>query len=252
MLALGIGIAGYSLLLQVQRGSSREVATASPVPEARKLPAPERLAARSASPDNFVPASVAIPSAVPSTVAIVVRDLLAGIDLATAGVAVFAQQTGAELAWLPLASAAVAADGSWTFEVPTQATGELSVALATHRDFARHGYFARRIVAVERHTPRVEAVFEGAVSPVQFTMPAGARLTAPLRVVRADDGGWLPMHIGSAGLYFDPGPTNLPFGAGNYELVDPIDAARRQSFVVPTTGPVVISEALSRPRAGRS
>jgi hypothetical protein len=220
------------------------------VPDARRLPPPERLAPDTRAPNGFVPATVVVGAEAESTVSVVVRGSLA--DLApTVGVALFARETGSQFTWIPLAGRAPGADGALSFDVATKVLGDLAVTLAADRDGARHGYLARRIVVVGRNAPRAAVVFDAIATPVEFVLPATRKLLAPLRVVRTDDAEWLPMHLGSSGLSLTEPTTRLVFGAGSYELVDPIDPALRLSFVVPAPAPVTISENLSRPRAGR-
>ena len=229
----------------------RTVEASPPVPDARRLPTPERLSPQLRTSTGFVPAAVALGTDTTSIVAVTVRGTLDEAHRATAGVAIFAQQTGAKFTWVPLASTTPAADGSLSFDMPTTVVGELVVTLATERDFARHGYLARRIVLVGRNAPRAEALFDAVATPVHFTLPAALQQKTPLRVVRIDDAEWLPMHLGSSGLVLTAETSTFVFGAGSYELQDPIDPAARQSFVVPTSDPVAISATLSRPRAGR-
>lgn len=228
----------------------RSVETALAVPDAGQLPPPERLAANTRAPGSFVPATLSVGADPAATVAVTVRGPFADLDRSTAGVATFARDTGAKFTWVALDSVVPDAGGALSFDMPTTVSGELVVTLATDRAFARHGYLARAIVAVGRTAPRAAVVFDAVVTPVQFTLPPARQLKAPLRVLRTNDAEWLPMHLGSSGLALPEPTTHLLFGAGNYELVDPIDPTARQSFVVPAVEPVVISEVLTRPRAG--
>jgi hypothetical protein len=239
------------LLLQLKRGPLPVVEPALEVPDARRLPSPERLADDARTPNGWRPATVAVAAETVSTVSVVVRGSLADVGPATVGVALFARETGAKFTWVPLAGRTPGTDGSLSFDVPTTATGELCVTLATDRNAARHGYLARRIVAVGGNTPPGPVVFDAVASHVEFALPATRRLAAPLRVVRTDDAEWLPLHLGSSGMVLSEPSTSVVFGAGSYELVDPIDPAIRLAFDVPTTEPVAISENLSRPRADR-
>ncbi|MBL9076870.1 MAG: hypothetical protein JNL08_05170 [Planctomycetes bacterium] len=170
---------------------------------------------------------------------------------AEAGIATYDASTSADFTWTPLAGAAVV-DGSVAVTVRTHARGALLVALAAAPAWARHGYLVRTRIDVPADATTYAVELPVATAAVQLTLPAGATHAGPLRLVRCDDPQWLPTLHAATGLVLERDrPTTLVLGAGSYELVDPIDAARRQRFEVPAAAAVELSPTLAAARADR-
>jgi hypothetical protein len=171
----------------------------------------------------------------------------------TAGVATFQTATGTEFVWLPLSQASLEADGSLMLTSTALTRGELTVALASHRSAARHGYLMRRQIelpALGTTVPEVELAVDA--SKVVFQLPKTAIAATTLRVQRATDPQWLPMQPGNGGLIVPVGGRlELLLGAGRYEAIDPLQPERRLQFEVPSPKPIDVSAVQPRQRAGR-
>jgi hypothetical protein len=174
------------------------------------------------------------------------------------GIGVFATAPGADLAWAPLSAAAEQPDGSLLVPVEVPLRGEVTVTLAADRFGARHGYFARTTATIAAGS---DVELGAGLAAVAFRLPGGAVRAGPLTLLRADDPRWLPPGQLTIGLQIEGDePLVVLLGAGDYELRDPLDAARRQRFAVagPAAGSaapqpveIEISESLLPARAGR-
>lgn len=251
LLAVSVGTAGWAALVALQRPAT----VAQPLPAIAPIvpPAlPSRLPAAAEFERNTLPAAArrTQPSA---TVRVHIPAVPAALRNGQSGVAVFDAATGADFVWTPIDAAAIDADGAVTVAIVTRVRGELTVAVAAAAEWARHGYLARTSVTIDGPTGREIAVeLPVAIGEVSLALPDGAPAPGPLRLSRCDDPFWLPTFLSATGLQVAPGePVHLLLGAGCYELIDPIDAERRQGFDVPAAHPVVISAPLIPARVDR-
>lgn len=221
---------------------------ASPAP-ARQVPSPQRLAPDPAVQREPVPASVGVPPRDAVRLTIVLQNLPTGLAAETAGVALFATDTGAEFQWLPLSACR---DGA-VLETTSSVLGSLTVTLATAREHARHAYLASTSQTFGRpHHDGATVQLDGAGQRVQFRVANPTHSAGPLQLQRVDDPSWQASAVAPTGLQCrGAAATEVLLGAGQYELVDPIDPTTRQRFTVPSPEPVRIREALSRPATGR-
>lgn len=249
LLALGLGVAGYSFLLSLRRGPLRQVEAPPPVPPTTSLPAPDRLLADPELRHRAMPASVAMDPREPSRIAIALRNVPAGLDRAVAGIALFASDTGADFVWTPLA--ALGADD--TLATTTPIVGSVTITLARDQAFARHGYLARTTHTFSRSRGPLTALpFECGAASVRLTVDNPQHVAGPLRLRRVDDPLWNASDAAPLGITVrGKAEVELVLGAGDYELEDPVDPARRQRFRVPAAAPVQINAALSRPAVDR-
>jgi hypothetical protein len=69
---------------------------------------------------------------------------------------------------------------------------------------------------------------------------------------RCDDPHWLPSSHAATGIDLrGDRPTAIVLGAGDYELVDPIDVTRRQRFAAPATEEIRLNPDLAGARGDR-
>lgn len=198
------------------------------------------------------PATAERPAPIASSVVIHLHSLPAASRTATMGVATFDATNGSGFVWTPLTAANEQADGSLLLRATVHDTSEQSVTFATDRAFARHGYLARSRFVPDRRSGEVAVSLDATTNLIRFELPPTATRAGPLRIVRLDDPTWMPMEHGTTGLSVtSSGPTTVLFGAGEYELQDPLVPERTQRFVVPASGPVVLSPSLTVARAGR-
>ena len=244
-----MGIAGYSFVLTLQRGPLRSVAPPPPTAAAATRDAPQRLAPDPELRQRALPASVAMNPREPSRLAIALRNLPATLDRNVAGIALCAADTGAEFAWTPLAD--LGADGILSASTPI--VGSVTITLARSRAQARHGYLQRAVHTFPLSRGAVPPVpFDCATETVQFVLADPQHTAGPLRLRRANDPQWTGSDAAPTGLVLQ-GKTTVAvlLGAGDYELVDAVDATRRQPFTVPSQGPVAVTAAVSRPAVDR-
>jgi hypothetical protein len=247
LLAIGLAVAGYSYALTLQRGQ-RPTAEPDPAAQTRQVPTPTRLAPDPGLRRQPVPASVGVEPTAAVPLTIVVENLPSALDPGTAGVALFATETGAEFRWLPLAAAR---DGK-VFETTSNVVGSLTATVAAAPEQARHGYLA----AAERTFARANRAGEtltldASAQQVQFGLANPEHRAGPLQIRRVGDARWHARATAPTGLLCrGKEVVVLLLGAGDYELVDPIDQQVSQRFTVPSHSPVMIREGLSRPAAG--
>ncbi len=170
------------------------------------------------------------------------------------GVATYDAQTGADFAWTPIEAAVADADGTMTLSASTHVRGELMVSFAAAPAFARHGYLARVTVAADQ-APAATVLHVDlpvVIGEVRFALPAGVERAGPLRLSRCDDPHWLPSSHAATGIDLrGDRPTAIVLGAGDYELVDPIDVTRRQRFAAPATEEIRLNPDLAGARGDR-
>jgi hypothetical protein len=247
LLAVGLAIAGYSFLLTLRRAP---LPTVDPEPPAtaRQVPAPARLPADPTLRREPVPASVAAAPKSAMRLSIALQNVPPGLDPATAGVALFATDTGAEFQWLPLSACR---DGA-VLEAATTVVGSLTATLATDRGHARHGYLAQKTQTFARaHRQGETLILDAASQTVRFELANTAHRAGPLALRRVDDPNWQASTAAPTGLQCrGKEAVEVLLGAGVYELADPIDAALVQRFTVPSPAPITIREGLSRPATG--
>lgn len=248
LLAVGLGVAGYSYLLTLRRGPQR-TAEASPRAEPRHVPPPTRLAPDPDLRREAVPASVVVAPQEPVRLAIALQNLPGFLDPDVAGVALFATETGADFRWLPLSACRAGA----VLEATSTVVGSLTITVATSREHARHGYLVRKAHRFGRARHEVETLpLDAAAQRVQFVLANATHAAGPLQIRRIDDPSWQASDVAPTGLCCrGKDAVEVTLGAGNYELVDPIEPSIRQQFTVPAPSPVQITGALSRPAAGR-
>ncbi|MBL8727276.1 MAG: hypothetical protein JNM25_02520 [Planctomycetes bacterium] len=250
MLAACVGVAGWAGLLALRRDAGPD-GSLGPIAPIVQPPPPQRLPAAPEFARNALPAAGSRATSV-ATVAIRIPAVPAA--LRGAGVAIYDARTGAEFTWLPLDGGEPGADGSLTLQSTTRVRGDLQVALAAAPEWARHSYLARTSVEIGPAAAGTPTLVDlpVVVDSVQIVLPDAAGRAGPLRLSRCDDAQWLPMFHAATGIEILPGaPTTVLLGAGAYELVDPIDATRRQRFEVPRAGAVVLTPTLTAVRADR-
>ncbi len=172
----------------------------------------------------------------------------AGLSEAAAGIATYDARTGADFAWVPLTAATTMPDGSLTLQSTTRVRGELEVAFASAPEWARHSYLARvRVDArASANSGQIDVELPVVASVAALRLPDGIQRAGPLRLSRCDDPQWLPTVHSATGIEVLRGkPTYVWLGAGCYELLDPIDATRRQRFDIPSGGPIEITATLT-------
>jgi hypothetical protein len=250
LLAICIGIAAWAGLLALQRPA----VTAAPLPPIAPIVAPSlpaRLPAAVEFERGTLPATARREH--PATTVQVRVPAVPTLQGAAPGIAVYDAATGADFVWMPIDLASAATDGSVTVTAATHVRGELMVAFAASAEWARHGYLARATVTVDAASDRdVTIELPVVTEEVELTLPPDAATTGPLRLSRCDDPQWLPTFHSATGITVAPDhPVRLLLGAGCYELIDPIDADRRQAFDVPTAVPVVLTAPLVPVRADR-
>jgi hypothetical protein len=164
-----------------------------------------------------------------------------------AGLGVMPASGGGNLVWLPFGAASAREPLELPFTLPE--AGDVIVTVAATRAFATHGYLTRQTVTVPTGGGLVPIDVDAA--EVALHLPAATPHGVLLQLVRIDDPHWLPLAFAPSGLLLAPGaPRRLWLGAGGYELRDPLDPERRQSFAVP--GPAVaVNAELARARGGR-
>lgn len=244
-----MGVAGYSFVLTLRRGPLRSVEPPPAVAAAATIGAPERLAPDPELRQRALPASVAMDPREPSRIAIAVRNLPAGLDRRVAGIALCAADTGAEFAWTPLAE--LGADGILNASTPI--VGSVAITLARSRAHARHGYLQRAVHTFPLSRGPVQPVpFDCAIETVQLVLAVPQHTAGPLCLRRTDDPQWTASDAAPTGLVLQgKAAVEILLGAGDYELVDAVAASRRQTFTVPTRGPVTVTAAVSRPAIDR-
>ncbi|MFO1077650.1 MAG: hypothetical protein U1E73_07975 [Planctomycetota bacterium] len=151
---------------------------------------------------------------------------------------------GTDSTWIPFASLPADDGGTVRFAWAGERAGG-TVAIAASEAEARHAYLARF-----RHDSGSTMQIDFAAHTVALQSPATRGFVGPLRLVRTDDPGWLPLGLAAAGLFVDT-ETRLLLGAGDYELVDPIDDTQRQRFSVPATEPIRLIPGFAPPAAPR-
>jgi hypothetical protein len=252
VLALGIGVAGYSALLTLRRGPVPAAPSTPPSAAPTPPPAPQRVFADGPTAAEPVP----MPVARDDDEAIEFRIRLTSVpdDLPpTAGVAVFATEASAEFTWLPIQGTPLAADGSCHLTAATRVVGELRIVLAAAPTLARHSWLcATHVRPVANLSEPAEFVLEVAVQKVEFRLPAGAGSAGPLQIVRLDAPMWTLAGSVPEGLCLQGAtPRVVLLGAGAYELRDPLASTRRQPFTVPGHDHIVVNETLATGRAYR-
>lgn len=247
LLAIGLGVAGYSYVLTLRRGPLHSIDALEPIAEATQLEAPGRLPADPEARRRALPASVAVnpEERVPVRITLQnVPDFLAGEQ---PGIALFSAETGADFDWIPLSTCR---DGVH-LETSTPIVGPVAITIARDRASARHGYLVR--------TTHTFSARRGSSEPLKFDVQSyrvalavgDHREAGPIRLTRANEPDWQSSGSAPTGVSCQPGtPTTLALGPGEYELTDPIDPTRNQRFTVPSTAMVQISDSLSRPLAG--
>lgn len=185
------------------------------------------------------------------TVPIRVQESLNSIKDEHAGIATFDSKTGADFQWYPLNEALRGDNQFLLVTSDAESNSTLTVTLAAKRDYARHGYLARRDVEIATPANGVVAMvtLPSEAFAVQFELPNETDRAGPLRLVRVDDPLWLPMRHSSAGLTLRKDhPTTLKLGAGDYRLEDPIVPDQFQQFRVTAATKVLVSEKLAPAR----
>lgn len=251
MLASSAGIAAWTGLLALRRSAAPEPGS-TPIAPIVAPARPERLPTA----PEFERLAVAAATTREHTATIVLVRVPAvppALRGTAAGIATFDARSGADFTWVPLSEAAVADDGSIIVQCATHVRGDLQVSFATAPQWARHGYLARTTLTVgTARDGRITLDLPVAVDTVRLSLPAGATRAGPLRLARRDDPQWLPTAHSAIGIEVRlDRPTEVLLGAGSYELVDPIDANRRQPFDVPSANPVTLMPALTAVRADR-
>ncbi len=249
LLAVGISIAGYSYALALRRGPARSSEPVPVDPPLPKLQAPERLPPDPELRRQAVPASVVMDPQEPSRIAIVLRDIPPFLDANTAGVAMFAADTGAEFTWTPLSTFR---DGN-AHEITTPIVGPVTFTVARSRGQARHGYLIRTTHTFPRSRgPLVALPILAAAHQVRFELANKTHTAGPLRLRRLGDDGWRATDAAPTGLSFGGSTTiDLVLGAGDYELGNPNDPTQTQRFTVPAMATIAVSATLSRPASAR-
>jgi hypothetical protein len=246
LLAIGLGIAGYSYVLTLRRGPLHSVERHAPMAPAASVQPPRRLPPDPEAHRRAMPASVAVNQEERVPVRIALQNLPEFLTEGPAGIALFSAETGADFDWIPLSTCR---DGV-NVETTSPVVGPLTITIARDRAHARHGYLAQttHTFAARRGASEVRQ-FDVSAYPVELQVTAD-RNAGPLRLTRVKDPGWQASDAAPTGVSCRPGhSTTLVLGPGDYELTDPLDPTRKQPFTVPTSGPVLISEALSRPAA---
>jgi hypothetical protein len=246
LLAAGLALGGYCLLLAWRQPAHATAVTAPPAPAAITIGAPARLPAH-ADFGRIALAANHRPDRAPIRLDVRVRNLPPEWRPPTAGVALYAADDSDGLTWLPFASG-TARDGDFEFATLHERAGDVVVSVALSRDAALHGYLART-----RTTVAAGAVVEldASAAKVAFRARSGAGQTGPFRIARVDDPHWLPIDVAVAGLVVGATPTSLWLGRGDYVLRDTLRPDRQQAFTVPTDQVVEISDGLARARADR-
>ena len=112
---------------------------------------------------------------------------------------------------------------------------------------ARHGYLVSHQVQPTELASRSVA-FDAVAANTTLQLAEGTSHAGPLQLVRTGDLEWRPHAIARSGLFLESDNTTILLGAGEYELIDPIDASVRQRFRVPAPEAIRIESRLARPR----
>lgn len=249
LLAVGLGLGGYCLLL-AWRGGPASAAERLVPPEIEPPAAPRRLPAS----DDFGPRrgepTITLPLPRPQTLTVTAHGLPATLDLAVAGVAVFLADSGGEFTWTPFTHASGNRAAGLTVRPTVRGTGPFVITVAAERAFARHGYLARGSCDLTADSAPA-AVLDASAAVVEFHLAPGQRRAGPFRLVRSDDPSWAAMPAGTTGLTVaGTEPARWLLGHGRYELLDPIGGQIVRRFEVPATTTVEIS-AVAAPRSDR-
>jgi len=252
LLAACVGVAAWAGLIALRRSAppDRDLPSIAPIVAPAR---PSRLPAAAEFERNALPAA-ARRTDTGTLVEVHIPTLPASLRGIGAGLATYDARTGADFAWLPIADVPAAADGSVTLQASTRVRGDLHVSFATAPEWARHCYLARTTVVAGTAAAegRITLQLPLVIDTVRLVLPEGAGRAGPLRLSRCDDPQWLPTVYATTGIEVLPGrPTDVLLGAGAYELIDPIDATRRQRFEVPSTGAVVLTPTLTAVRGDR-
>jgi hypothetical protein len=171
-------------------------------------------------------------------IAIALRNLPAGLDPQTAGVALFGSQDGADFRFYRLAELG----NELVLRTDTLATDALRIVLAEDREQARHSYLCRVDHAFSRQPAGTAPLeLDASAQRVRFLVPDGDTAYGPLQLRRLGEPDWHAPRAVAAGLRSQrQAPGELWLGAGRYELSDPLRPERRQQFAVPGDGTVVL------------
>jgi hypothetical protein len=252
VLAACVGVAGWAGLLALRREAPPETQL-GPIAPIVQPPPPKRLPTAPEFARHALPAT-ASRTRTGTSIVVHIPAVPAALQGTAAGVATYDADTGGEFAWLPLAGGTAGADGSVTLQATTLVRGELQVAFATAPEWARHSYLARTTLAIDAATAgsHVTVDLPVVVGTVQVVLPDTTTRAGPLRLARCDDPQWLPTFHAATGIEVRrEASADVLLGAGTYELVDPIDATRRQRFEVPGAGKIVLTPTLTAVRADR-
>lgn len=252
LLAIGLGVAGYSAVVAVARSTS---GAAPPLPRHAPLPVLpplSRLGPVAETKHFGAPATGRKHGVAPFSITVVVRGVPAALRTTTGGVWLARADGQGNRTWLPWhdpSATPATADQDIVWTATLDHVGDHVVAAATAHEFGQHGYLARRTATC---TGPATIDLDASTSEVVFRLPPLARQVGPLRVARVDDPQWLPAAALPTGLSLAPGsPVRCRLGHGAYELHDPLRPEVRQAFVVPAADDVVISANLAAPRADR-
>lgn len=233
-------MAGYSFVLSLRQPPIRTDARSKPAAATKAIDAPQPVDARRDARAFVLPIDASIAStAEPVAVSIHVE---APADLTNTAGAALVSADGTHEQWAPFAAMTATPDGRRVVQWDGERQGG-TVTIATSREEARHAYLARY-----QHDASATMRIDCVAAVVALRPPEGTAAAGPLRLVRIDHPQWLPLAIATAGLYVGPG-TTLLLGAGDYELVDPIDDSKRQRFSVPAASTVMLDPGFAPPRA---
>ena len=233
-------MAGYSLVLSLRRPPIRTDARSPLGATPRTIAAPQPVDARRDARAFVLPTDAShAGTAEPVAVSIHVE---APADFADTAGAALVSADGTREQWVPFAAMTTTPDGRRAVQWKGERQGG-TVTIATSREEARHAYLAR-LDHDASATMRIDCV----ATVVALRPPEGTAAAGPLRIVRIGHPHWLPLAIATAGLYVGPA-TTLLLGAGEYELVDPIDGTRRQRFSVPADSAITLDAGFAPPRA---
>lgn len=246
LLAAGLVVGGYGLLLSYKRGAISTPAEPA-WPSTIETPgAVQRLAPHGDARAFAVAATARRESARLDHTVRIHAPAAIGPE---AGVATFSSRTGSGFTWTPLDAGAADATGIVALPVGLP-DDEASITLAANRAAARHRYFMR--TDLPRRAARTRTTeFAAAPAATRFALDDDVGHCGPFQLVRVGDEEWRPPASLAAGLFVTADSGPLLLGPGDYELVDPIDASLRQRFTVPSALPIKIETRLARPRAGR-
>lgn len=241
LLASGLLVAGYALLLSLGRDTLSTPALPPSSDEAPELGKVERLPPYRDARVFAAPASAARSADTSGTPHEVT--LTHGEFDPEAGIAAFATDSGRTIAWLPLHTGQRTKDGwHWQLRLPRQA---VTLSLAATAQQSRHSYLARVDLPAGDSRPAATH-FEVGASPAALKLPPGIAQAGPFRLVRKGDADW--RYPSGHGLFL-PDLDGHRLGHGSYELIDPIDPDLRQRFEVPGSGGLTIAARLARPRS---